>query len=358
MHQKASFNQLIERHRSLDLAIRDNREYFLSDWNGGHPFIERFLGPDLIGMKPSPSTLAQYIFFDEEQSIIEAIRSFHLKLEVLALSSRNIVAGPGSSSFLVAMSLWLRQQGYNEIHYIPPLYYTFHYFLELLGIRLSPVSEKQVFEPGSRIKLPSKKTVLLLCDPVWYAGRRVPLEKIQEIAEWQKQTNSIVFVDGSFQYIQWDRTRREHTALLDPELTFRLICPTKSLAVPFFRFAYLLHPSRIHDDLVFLYESIVGGATVADRAFAHRALEVLNSDENNGALADFLKNTYSQLIERDLIKTKIKPECGYFVFAAPTVQLTDQVAMDQDYFELSDYPGYVRINLMAAHRILLSSVSA
>jgi hypothetical protein len=151
--------------------------------------------------------------------------------------------------------------------------------------------------------------------------------------------------------MQWDGTKDERTAMLDPELTFRLICPAKTLAVPFFRFAYLLHPSDTHRDLLFLYESIVGGASASDLAFARRALQVLEDDSLNRTLTNFYMKIYDTLIQRGLIRTEITPKCGYFVFASPVDQPANLITMDGSYFELRGYPGYCRINLMAARRI-------
>lgn len=344
---------IIEKHRALDFALKENREHFISDWNGDHPFVESYLGPDLLALKLERPLPSGYLYFDDEVSVLNAIGSFHLNLEGLELSRDHIVAGCGSSSMLVAFSLWLLQQGYEEVFYLPPLYYTLHYFLRMLNIRSRPVSGRQVFEPGSVLNLPEKRTVLLMCDPVWYVGRSVPLDKILKIAEWQRRTRSLVFVDGSFQYMQWGDVRREQTSILDPELTFRLISPTKSLAIPFFRFAYLLHPSEFHDDFVFLYESLVGGATISDILFARRSLSILASNTNNRELCLFLQSTFDQLVERQILHTKILPECGYFVFAIPKVRLPSQV-MDQDYFELKNYPEHARINLMAARHIFES----
>jgi hypothetical protein len=156
-------------------------------------------------------------------------------------------------------------------------------------------------------------------------------------------------------HMSWNDERVEQTSVLDPELTFRLVSPTKSLGIPFFRFAYLLHPSRFHEDLLFLYESIVGGATISDIAFAKRSLAILDSVKNKSDLRKLLKSIFDQLVQKDLIETKIDPECGYFVFAVPKIRLPNQVTMDQEYFELRNYPGYARINLMVAHHLLGSN---
>jgi hypothetical protein len=164
-------------------------------------------------------------------------------------------------------------------------------------------------------------------------------------------------VDGSFQFMQWDHSRKEHSSLLDPELTFRLISPAKALAIPFFRFAYLLHPTWVHPDFVFLYESMIGGSTAADLAFARRALEVLATEGSTFALTNYLRRTFEQLTANGAISTRIKPNCGYFTFAVPSVRLPGQVAMDQDYFELKGYPNHIRINLMLAERMYSRDVN-
>jgi len=100
--------------------------------------------------------------------------------------------------------------------------------------------------------------------------------------------------------------------------TFRLVSPSKSLAIPAFRFAYLLHPEEFHEELLFLYENIVGGANSVDLAFARRAMKVLRTKRSNLVLTDYLKSAYSSLVRSGIIKTAITPDCGYFVFGIPS----------------------------------------
>lgn len=351
MYGKLALADLISKHRALEADIRENRDEFISDWNGQHPFTRGFLGPDFPKIGAEESELSSYVYFDDHAGISDAICDFHLKVEDLKLSRKHVVAGPGSSSFLVTFSLWLLKNGYNEVFYVPPLYYTLHYFLRTLQIRLRPVSGQHAFEPDCCLNLPSSKSMLLLTDPVWYAGKRLPIEVVEMIALWQRETGSLVFVDGSFEYTQWDGTRREFTSILDPEYTLRLISPTKSLAIPSFRFAYLLHPSRIHEDLLFLYESLVGGANVTDLLFARRAMAIQSSQTGNRLLTDYFRTTYKRLVEENILTTPFIPDCGYFVFAKLTNPIGGAPAMTEDYFELRGYPGFVRVNLMAADRL-------
>ena len=346
-------DDLFARHRRLDDIITQDRGQFPSDWNSTHPFVREFLGPQIGSSGLVGPGECRYVYFDEQQEILDAVRGLHRSLEGMHLARENLVAGPGSSSFLLAMSLWLLQQGYSEVFYIPPLYYTLHYFLKLFGIRARPLASGCVFEASVPSGLPAGRSILLLTDPIWFAGYRVPLETIEAIARWQRMTGSLVMVDGSFQFMQWDQTRRERSSLLDPELTFRLISPGKALGIPFFRFAYLVHPARVHRELVFLYENMIGASTVADLAFARRALEVMTRAESTFALTGYLRRTFEELVARGILATRIKPDCAYFTFAVPAVELPGQVAMDQEYFEIEGYPRHIRINLMLAERMYL-----
>jgi len=351
MKRRPELEALIERHRLLDRLIEDQRTHFLSDWNCDNPFANELLGPQLSELAPTLSSSRGYIYFDEEQTVLREICLFHLIYERLQLSQANVVAGPGSSSFLAAFSLWLLRCGYTDIYYLPPLYHTFHFLLEAVDINVTPASVNQSFEADYTMNLPNHHTVLLMCDPVWYAGKSVPQKHIEMIADWQRATRSLVFVDGSFQYMKWNRIKGESTSLLDPELTFRLVCPTKALAIPHFRFAYLLHPAEAHHDLLFIYESIVGGASASDLAFAKRALQILKSDSTGYIMTDFFGEIFSDLVRRDLIRTGITPDCSYFTFAVPLVKPENLLVMDGSYFELKGYDHYCRINLMAARRI-------
>jgi hypothetical protein len=110
----------------------------------------------------------------------------------------------------------------------------------------------------------------------------------------------------------------------------------------------LLHPACYREELHFLYENLIGSTSLADLLFARRALRVLSSKRSNTVLTGFLRDTYNRLIEKRLIETPITPDCGYFVFGRTKGKLFNRIAMDEDFFELKGYPGYVRVNLMKA----------
>src|ERR1043165_2127107 len=113
-------------------------------------------------------------------------------------------AASGGASILFAFSYWLTRNDIDEVYYIPPIYFTLLNSLRQFRIRARALSGYHCFEREFHLTLPAKKTVLVLADPVWYAGIRVPQNVIQEIAAWQEMTGSLVFVDGSFQYMRWD----------------------------------------------------------------------------------------------------------------------------------------------------------
>lgn len=351
--KQISISELIERHYSLDKALIEGRHSFLSEWNGDHPFVDEFLGPMLAGILPEVKR-GEYIYLDERPAITQAAVEFHQKHESLDLSRANVLAGAGSSSLLAAFVLWLVKRAVRKVYYLPPIYHTLHFFFQLLGIEAIPVSRKQAFQLNFEMRLPEQSSILFLSDPIWYAGKRLPSETTTAIGQWQERTNSLVFIDGSFQYLNWSSNSREETAFLNKELTFRLICPTKALAVHSFRFSYLLHPSRFHTDLTFLYENLVGSVAGGNLAFGSRALQLLTTERRNRPLAEFLRETFEQLCMLGVLKTEIRPDCGYYVFAVPLKPVPNQVAMGQEYFELADYPDHVRVNLMAARRIYLS----
>jgi len=354
MVRNHSLAELIEAHHRLDTPIQEHRENFLSDWNVEHPFVREFLTKRLWKLLDNPTLESGYVYFDEQREVSDAICEFHASADGLRLQNENVIAGPGSTSLLTAFCLWLVQRKTEEVFYVPPLYYTMHFVLRALNIRARPISGRQAFEPDFVLRLPNKQIVLLLTDPVWFAGKRTPQHHVNQIANWQRETGSLVLVDGSFQYMQWSGSRSEFTSALDPEKTFRVISPTKSLAIPSFRFAYLLMPKRFRKSFLFLYENIVGSASIADLIFAKRALNVLISAKSNHMLTDFLQKIYESLVAQQFIKTEIIPECGYFTFANVTSKLRNQTVMGGEYFELKRYPNYARVNLLKAHAVFLN----
>lgn len=347
-------NAFIDRlHAALDDEIAANpSDLFLSDWNGTHPFTAEYLGdPEQYAVTPD----ARYAWFDQSTKILPAIQSFHESMDGRAPSADQVVHSSGSSALIAAVALWCQERRLSEVYYVPPLYYTFHYFFRLLGIQTRPVSGKHLAEPRAALRLPERECVLLLTDPIWYAGVAISHSFITDIAVWQRRTHSLIIVDGSFQYMTWERVRHEFTAELDPDLTIRLLCPTKAVAIPSFRYAYAITPRFAHREFRWLVESISGSTSPPNVRFAEHVMTVLGSANTNFALTDFLQATYQRLLAGGVIETSMEPGCAYFVFALPRdlpAGLSVRT-MDQRYFEQKRYPGYVRINLFVAAQELV-----
>jgi histidinol-phosphate/aromatic aminotransferase/cobyric acid decarboxylase-like protein len=335
--------------QTLDLTLAEEpTRPFISDWNGTHPYAAAYLGdPNLY--VPDPHRAGHYLWMLDMPEIVDAVRQVHRGYGEPDIGREQILAGPGSSSFTTLYILRLASEGVDEVFYIPPIYYSFHYAAKLAGVRLRPVSGRQAFEAGFTMNLPRKRTHLILTDPIWYAG--IPLRDavVDDVRRWQLDTGSEVFVDGSFQFLKWNGDRCEPTSHLPADQTIRLLCPSKSLGIPIYRFAYAIMPAGQMIDFRWCYETVLGSNSAGDVAFAKRSLEVLASTEGNRAFAAYLGETYLSLKRDHIIESDLEPTCNYLVFVKlARTPARPYHSMDQSYFEQSRYPGYVRVNLMAA----------
>jgi aspartate/methionine/tyrosine aminotransferase len=189
------------------------------------------------------------------------------------------------------------------------------------------------------------RTVLIFTDPAWHAGYPVPAETIDQIRAWQDATGSIVIVDGTFQYMRWDKGRQERSALLNPSQTYRLICPTKFVSIHGYRSAYLIVPSDIRRDLADLNLNLHGEVSVSDKLFAHRITDLMLT-EGNGGLVDQIKFNFARLKSAGAIGEYLPIETGFFLFATIAAEKNRFLYLDQECFELSGFPDHIRINLM------------
>ncbi|MBB5489818.1 hypothetical protein [Nocardiopsis metallicus] len=94
------------------------------------------------------------------------------------------------------------------------------------------MTRRHAFEPGFDLCLPEERTVLVPTDPVWYTGRRIPATVPETVAAWQRATGSLVFVDGTFQYMRRDGELREDSAHLPIGQTPRIVCPAQYPPIP------------------------------------------------------------------------------------------------------------------------------
>ncbi|MEU1671076.1 aminotransferase class I/II-fold pyridoxal phosphate-dependent enzyme [Streptomyces roseifaciens] len=337
---------MLELHEHIEAERQQpGARVFLSDYNGGHPYVERYLGPLAHTAPRHLADITRYAGLDEDLDLRSKIAAMHQRYDGVAYGERNVVPAGGSSSVLGTFVTWLAVNGHRRIHYVAPVYYKLAYLLRRFGIEPVPVASGHAYQPEFDLSLPEERTVLVLTDPVWYAGRRVPAEVLDVIAAWQQATGSLVFVDGTFQYMPWDGRPGEASALLPAEHTLRMVCPTKYLSLHGYRCAHLLVPAALRQELADLHINLHGDVAVSDRLFAHRAADLMIG-HGNGDLVGHIRDNHARITASGALAARTPVETGFFLFGRPRVPHRWFLALDERYFELDGHPGYVRINLL------------
>jgi aspartate/methionine/tyrosine aminotransferase len=322
-----------------------SRRLFISDYNGSHPYMEEYLGKLADNTALRLGDISRYAAIDEDLELRTRLADLHRRYDGITYSPKQVVPSGGSSSLIGSICTWLMLSGQRYIHYLPPVYYKFAFWFQRYGIVPVPVSDRHAFQSHFELRLPNCQTTLLLTDPIWYAGRRIPVDVLDEICAWQEATGSLVIVDGTFQYMRWDAELDERSANLLPDQTLRLVCPTKYLSLHGYRCAYLLAPERQRDELADLHLNLHGDVSLSDRLFAHRVCDVMDGP-GNGALTRLAQDNYRRLVEAGAIGAHIDIETGYFLFTEINTSRERFLHLDQHSFELDGYPEHVRVNLL------------
>ncbi|WP_190109255.1 aminotransferase class I/II-fold pyridoxal phosphate-dependent enzyme [Streptomyces cinnamoneus] len=337
---------MLELHEHIEAERQQpGARVFLSDYNGGHPHVGRYLGPLAHTAPCHLADITRYAGLDEDLDLRSKIAAMHERYDGVAYGERNVVPAGGSSSVLGTFVTWLAVNGHRRIHYVAPVYYKLAYLLRAFGIEPVPVASGHAYQPEFDLSLPEEPTVLVLTDPVWYAGRRVPTAVLDAIAAWQQATGSLVFVDGTFQYMPWDGRPGEASARLPAEHTLRMVCPTKYLSVHGYRCAHLLVPAALRQELADLHINLHGDVAVSDRLFAHHAADLMIL-HGNADLVRHIRDNYARLTASGALAAWTPVETGFFLFGRPRVPHRWFLALDERHFELDGHPGYVRINLL------------
>lgn len=368
-HREGNVEHAVERaepsNRTSDLSSHYERLAFELDDGGGGECISGYqcdnpFADELITATKNRThriDYRRYTYFDAHEELVDAIRDLHREFD--GVTPEGVLCGSGSSSQLFAFATYLRMKGVRRVFFVRPLYFTLRIALERYGIVSTPVSQQQPYQEGFELLLPQESnSCLLITDPIWYTGTPVSQDVIDSVAKWQRDTSSIVFVDGSFQYLPWNGEIAESTAMLDPSLTVRLICPTKQLAVHGYRFSYLLVPEREERSLAWTYSNIVGAASAESIAFAHEAIAALSDGSIPRRLMTLVHNRHRAFRASGSIESVIQPSCGYCVFEKIKVSLPrDHVMIDGRFFEQVNYPGYVKINLLSPSIDIINAIS-
>lgn len=318
---------------------------FLSGWQCVNPFATALI--DRVRHRDARSDAVKYSYMEMDEKLSHSIAIMHRDLD----GSCDSFAFPspfGSTSVIFSFCANLARDGVGEVYYVPPIYFSMHFALKLFGITARPISGQHAYERGFTFNLPAKCTVLALVDPVWFTGKKVPAAAIREIAQWQQKTGSIVFVDGSFQYMPWEGARREETAMLDPSLTIRMVCPTKIMAIHGYRFSYALMPTPSRVQFTNTFTNIYASSTVSNVAFAHEAVAEMAHGSITEKVVEMAKARFSRLIAAGTLQTELTPESGYFTFAKVVAQLPPRYKlMTQEFFEQRRFDGYAKVNLVS-----------
>jgi len=318
---------------------------FLSGWQCDNPYASELLAA--VKERSSHIDYRRYQYFDEDEQLSDRVCNIHMLFD--GVRPQGVLCATGSTSVLYSFVTYLKRLGVKEIYYLPPIYFTLHIAFELYGIYAIPISQKQPFEKEFSFGLPEKhSSVLFLTDPIWYTGTKYSDEAIGAVAEWQRRTSSIVFVDGSLQYLPWNGLLREITASLEPALTFRLVCPSKQLSVHGYRFSYLLLPASHERGMAWTYANIAGPAPADSIIFAHEAMAAIADRRVPAELMRVVFKRHMYLRTHRVIESEITPECGYCVFEKIKVPLPNGYSvMDGRYFELRNYADYIKLNLLS-----------
>jgi aspartate/methionine/tyrosine aminotransferase len=325
-----------------------DEKHFISGWKTSNPFATRYLGKS-ADIGESAAVLGGYTFLADSEPLVDAIRRFHAHADGRSYAKQSIYVSSGSSPLLLGFFLALGELGIEEMWYAPPVYYSCYYFCRKLRIAMNRLPGGLLHSPDALQYLPRERTALIMTDPVWIFGTTVHEDNIEKLSQWQSHTGSVIFVDGTFQYAKWSPADIEElTSRLDPDLTFRLICPTKSLAVHGVRFAYTLLPERLREAIRYPCANITGATGASNERYALKLMEVLSSAERNRALVEHIRDTHHRLRTAGLIIDEpFTPIASYYTFARMDARaMADAIVMDQRFFELTGFDGMVRVNLL------------
>jgi len=344
--------EILQLHEDLEVKFGDgNGGDFLFGWQSINPFADDLLAA--VKHRKEEIDYTKYSYMESDAALSADILDLHAAIDG-AKSEAAFCAASGGATVLFAFSYWLARNDIKEVFYIPPIYFTLLNGLRQFGIRARALGGYHSFEKEFQLDLPSKKTVLVLADPVWYAGIPVPKDIIDQVATWQEATGSLVFVDGSFQYMRWDHKVCEPTAKLNPSNTVRLISPTKSLVIHGYRFAYALVPSRIKPILSNCYTNIAGSSSADNVAFAYEAIRAMRDRKLTEQLIARAAGRHASLRSKGTLESPLHPQAGYFVFEKINVPLPDDgLRMDGRYFGQPRFPGHARMNLLSTKFHLL-----
>ncbi|MGS2809312.1 aminotransferase class I/II-fold pyridoxal phosphate-dependent enzyme [Nocardia sp. MW-W600-9] len=347
----AGLDILLAAHKELDTECRNRGDRAVpGDWYCTNPFLEDLLQLPLG--EPSRKELLDYYFQNDSQRLSNLIRAFHSRRGE-NIAGQAVFVGAGMTPLLTAHMAMLKSWGYTRLHYVRPLYYTYYYLADLLGIELIPVNGGALLgNEIDELRLPPERSPLLLCCPRWFMGKAVPRVLIQQIHEWQQKWGSPVVVDGAFQYMRFGSANvAEETARLDPSLTIRSICPTKAVVAHGVRFSYSLVPHRWLEDFRYAYANTSGSGCSYDALAGAAIMQSLGSDRSNTELLDYIATRRQIILDAGLAKDPFDADSGYFGFVElPLASEERVIKMGPSFFDIDDCQQFTRMNWLMVDR--------
>jgi len=341
-------SELLSLHKQLDFDCRHrNGRPFVSDWYCEHPFVDDII-PVNERLIPPSVRLEPYNFPNDTTDLHAEIGQFHRERGEGSVGADQIFITAGLSPLITAQMIMLKRRGVRRVNYIKPLYYTYYFLANTLGIELIPVNDAPLISPDAKLDLDRlTEPVLIFCDPIWFMGRNLAVAIIEQIRAWQSAEDRLVLVDGAFQYLRWKNNNQlELSSLLDPERTLRNICPTKSTATHGIRFAYSIVPKTLLEEVRYCYSNVAGSASAFDMHAARSMMKWLNSSRSNGALLDFIDRRYKFMTERGLLSKEVEPNAAYFCFVKFPLNPQNVITMSQEFFDTTTFPDFGRFNLL------------
>ncbi len=337
----------------VDKVYDSSGTVFLSEWF----FDEKIQKYSSLGdtfFKFDGTLPTQYNFPDSNQELNSYIKEFHIK-EGFLCNNSEIFITEGSTPMIASLVIFAKSYGFKRIYSISPLYFNVFKVADLIDIPISPIN-KTLTILNQELDFPSEKSILFITDPIWSIGQHHPCQIMKKLREWQDTTGSLIFVDGSFAYTDWySSTKKEPSSMLNPELTFRLICPTKALCLNGLRFSYLICPSEFKKELSRITCSTIGSSSYYSFMLRPKMFEKMITNKIN-PVALFSRDRFNEI--KGLLETNkieyFKPDCGFFMFVN-IKDILEKNNLDSRYMWIPNkgldifdkkLSGYVKLNLI------------
>ncbi|GEM_PF-2045840 len=305
--------QIDEGTYEVDKVYDSSGIVFLSEWFFDEK-VHEYTGLNNSFFQFDDTIPTQYNFPDSNQSLNEAIKEFHIK-EGFSCNNSEIFITEGSTPMIASMVIFAKTYGFERIYSISPLYFNIFKVADLIDIPITPIN-RTLTVCNEELELPSEKSILFITDPIWSIGQHHPYPIMDKLKEWQEKTGSLIFVDESFAYTDWYSAKKtEPSSILNPGLTFRLICPTKTLCLNGLRFSYLICPDEFKKELSRITCCTIGSSSHYSFVLRPKIFEKMIEESINpiGLFSKERFNVIKGLLEKNNIKY-FKPDCGFFMF--------------------------------------------